>query len=98
MSKHEFKMKDTNYDKTINHIRFGFLEDRRNYMVSWCLESVIHGSNIFDGDYDAIYHLGLVKNYDDLFKGKWELLLEHHSSNSHNIEIKQMQFNKNSYR
>ena len=23
MSKHEFKMKDTNYDKTINHIRFG---------------------------------------------------------------------------
>ena len=23
MSKHVFKMKDTNYDKTINHIRFG---------------------------------------------------------------------------
>ena len=94
MSKHEFKMKDTNYDKTINHIRFGNSWKTEGglklYGEVGVAESVPHGSNIFDGDAGSSYEFGFKKKITDSFswKGKWEGIELPNSSNSHKIEIK----------
>ncbi len=94
MSKHEFKMDDTNYTKTINHIRFGNSWKTHGglklYGEFGIAESVSHGSDIFEGDAGKSYEFGFSKKATDSFswKGKWEGLESHNSSNSHKIEIK----------
>tara|TARA_X000000368_G_C22508427_1_gene483761 strand:- start:134 stop:502 length:369 start_codon:yes stop_codon:yes gene_type:complete len=94
MSKHELKMKDTNYDKTINHIRFGNSWKTESglklYGELGIVEEVKHGSDIFDGTAGTSYQFGFKKKITDNFswKGKWEGTELHDSSNSHKIEIK----------
>jgi hypothetical protein len=93
MSKHELKMKDTNYDKTINHIRFGNswnLDGLKLYGELGVVEEVRHGSDIFDGKAGTSYQFGFSKKITDNFswKGKWEGTEFHDSNNSHKIEIK----------
>lgn len=94
MSKHEFKMKDSDYSKTVNHIRFG---NSMKTESGWKLygelgvaESINNGSGLFDGDAGTSYEFGFKKKITDSFswKGKWEGLELPNSTNSHKVEIK----------
>ena len=94
MTKHEFKMKDTDYSSTINHIRFGHSWKTEGglklYGEIGAAESVSHGKNILDGVAGKSYEFGFSKKITDAFswKGKWEGLENHNAKNSHKIEIK----------
>jgi len=94
MTKHEFKMSDTNYSKTINHIRFGNSWKTEGglklYGEVGVAESVPHGSDIFEGTAGKSYQFGFGKKVNDSFsvKGKWEGVELPNSSNSHKVEIK----------
>jgi hypothetical protein len=94
MSKHEFKMKDTDYSSTINHIRFGnswkSQDGLKLYGEIGVAESVSHGNDILDGVAGKSYEFGFSKKVTDEFswKGKWEGLENHNTRNSHKIEIK----------
>ena len=93
-SKHEFKMKDTDYSSTINHIRFGHSWKTEGglklYGEIGAAESVSHGKDILDGVAGKSYEFGFSKKITDTFswKGKWEGLENHNAKNSHKIEIK----------
>ena len=94
MSKHEFKMKDSDYDKTINHIRFGNSWKTEGglklYGELGIAESVKNGNGFGDGTAGTSYEFGFKKKITDSFswKGKWEGMELPNSSNSHKIEIK----------
>ena len=94
MSKHEFKMKDTDYSSTINHIRFGHSWKTEGglklYGEIGAAETVSHGKDILDGVAGKSYEFGFSKKITDAFswKGKWEGLENHNAKNSHKIEIK----------
>lgn len=94
MSKHEFKMKDTDYSSTVNHIRFGHswkTEDGlKLYGEIGVAESISHGNDIFDGVAGKSYQFGFSKKITDTlsWKGKWEGIENHNAKNSHKIEIK----------
>ena len=94
MSKHEFKMKDSDYSKTINHIRLGNSWKTESgwklYGELGVAESINNGSGLFDGDAGKSYQFGFSKKVTDSFswKGKWEGLELPNSTNSHKVEIK----------
>jgi hypothetical protein len=77
MTKHEFKMKDTDYSSTINHIRFGHSWKTEGglklYGEIGAAESVSHGKDILDGVAGKSYEFGFSKKITDAFswKGKW---------------------------
>ena len=94
MTKHEFKMKDTDYGSTINHIRFGHSWKTEGglklYGEIGAAESFSHGKDILDGVAGKSYEFGFSKKITDAFswKGKWEGIENHNAKNSHKIEIK----------
>ncbi len=94
MTKHEFKMKDSDYSKTINHIRFGNswkTEDGLSlYGEVGIAESINNGSSLGDGDVIKSYEFGFKKKLSNRFsvKGKWEGTEVYNSTHSHKIEIK----------
>ena len=94
MSKHEFKMKDSDYSKTINHIRLGNAWKMPSglsfYGELGVVESFNNGESLGDGDIGKSYEFGFKKKLSDKFtiKGKWEGTEIYNSTNSHKIEIK----------
>jgi hypothetical protein len=94
MSKHEFKMKDSDYDKTVNHVRLGNSWKTESglklYGEVGVIESIKNGNGLFDGDAGTSYEFGFKKKITDSFswKGKWEGMELPNSSHGHKIEIK----------
>ena len=91
MTKHEFKMKDSDYSKTINHIRFGNswkTEDGLSlYGEVGIAESINNGSSLGDGDVIKSYEEPLSYNAGFIIMKSNTLFL--HLSNS---SINQMFF------
>ena len=93
-SKHEFKMKDSDYSKTINHLRLGNTWKMPSglsfYGELGVVESFNNGESLGDGDIGKSYEFGFAKKLSDRFaiKGKWEGTEIYNSTNSHKIEIK----------
>ena len=92
-SKHEFKMKDSDYSSTINHLRLGNTWKTPSglsfYGELGVVESFNNGESLGDGDIGKSYEFGFAKKLSDRFaiKGKWEGTEIFISTNSHNLEF-----------
>ena len=93
MTKHEFKLKDSNYSKTVNQIRMGYEAKINNwslYMEAGGGEQTPNAKSFGSGTSLLAYELGATKKINDKFsvKIKWEGKDYTGSYLDHKIEIK----------
>ena len=92
-TKHEFKYKDSDYSKTINHIRFGNSWTTPNkfklHAEIGIAESIDDGENWFSGNAGKSYQFGFQKDLTSSFaiKGKYEGFEQSDDVNSSKFEI-----------
>ena len=93
MTKHEFKSKDSNYNKTPNQIRFGYDKKIDNWELYGEIgggESLPNAKSLGSGTSLLSYEFGAKKKISDnfFFKIKWEGEDYTNSTFDHKIEIK----------